>query len=381
MKSPDSVLLIATRQIGDVLLATPLLRSMRLAWPAARIDTLVFKHTSGVLVGNPDCDAIIESDEHPDSAGYRGLLRRIYRRYDLAVTTQAGDRGHLFAWLSARRRVGLVPDLGWQSAWKRTLCSSWAVLDNVHTHTVVQNLALAECMGIPSRYEVVAPDHDEDVLERLLPFAWQTTPYAVLHTHPMWRYKRWSDAGWRALLKYLAERGWRVVLTGGPGAGERDYCAAMAATRPNSTVNLAGVTSFSELAQLLRKARVYVGPDTVTTHLAAACGTPTVALYGPSNPVKWGPWPANCAQSSPGTCMPSPWRMHGKPWQHVGNVLLLQGDDDCVPCRGEGCEHHKNSDSQCLLRMPASQVIAALEYLLDTYPCAFSSSKPLRSVT
>ena len=91
-RPPTSVLLIATRLIGDVLLNTPLLRAMRRAWPDARIDVLVFKSTAGILAGNPDCDEIIRVDPRDDGAGKRRLARRLFRRYDLAVTTQGGDR-------------------------------------------------------------------------------------------------------------------------------------------------------------------------------------------------------------------------------------------------------------------------------------------------
>ncbi len=370
MKSPASVLLVATRQIGDVLLTTPLLRSMRRAWPSARIEVLVYSHKGGMLEGNPDCDAIIEVDEHPDWRGYRRLLRRIFRRFDLAVSTQANDRGHLFALLAARRRVGLIPDLGWQSAWKRAHCASWALLDNVYTHTVVQNLALVDGMGIPRQTAVVPPVGSEAALDALLAFDWRHVPFAVLHPYPMWRYKRWTDAGWRALLQNLVGRGWQVVLTGGPDAEERDYCAKLAALQPGIVTSLAGAIGFGVLAQLLRRAALYVGPDTATTHLAAACGTPTLAIFGPSNPVKWGPMPCDfSAQAGQGTL--SPWEMRAQPWQRVGNVLLLQGVGDCVPCREEGCDRHKNSDSRCLSDLPADQVIQALDSLLsNSNPCA-----------
>ncbi|MFZ1908708.1 MAG: LPS core biosynthesis protein, partial [Burkholderiales bacterium] len=115
---PRSLLLVAIRQIGDVLLATPLLRSLRQAYPDAVIDVLVYSDKGGMLEGNPDCNDVIAVDEHPDLRGTLRLLRRIYRRYELALTVQATDRAHFYAWLAAGRRVGLVPDLGPASAWK-----------------------------------------------------------------------------------------------------------------------------------------------------------------------------------------------------------------------------------------------------------------------
>ena len=132
--------------------------------------------------------------------------------------------------------------------------------------------------------------------------------------------------------------------------------------RPGVT-DLSGKLSLAELAELIRGARLYVGPDTSVTHIAAACGTPTVALFGPSNPVKWGPWPIGAADD------PSPWRMLGQPWQRKGNVALLQGVQPadlghCLPCRLEGCERHLGSESRCLTEMPADPVIAAARELL-----------------
>ena len=165
-KSPHSILLVATRQIGDVLLVTPLLRSLRAAYPRAVIDVLVYTDKGGMLEGNPDCNTVIAVDEHPDRHGYWQLLKRIFRRYDLAVTTQANDRGHVYAFLAARRRIGLVPDLRPSSRWKRASCSQWGVLDNVHTHTVVQNLRLADLLGIP-RHTAVVPPTSDDAQQRI----------------------------------------------------------------------------------------------------------------------------------------------------------------------------------------------------------------------
>ena len=84
---------------------------------------------------------------------------------------------------------------------------------------------------------------------------------------------------------------------------------------------------------------------------------PTVALFGPTNPVKWGPWPRTHTTDT------NPWRRWGS--QRNGNVALLQGTTPCVPCMLEGCERNVASFSDCLLGLPARKVIAALEAVLD----------------
>jgi lipopolysaccharide heptosyltransferase III len=346
------IVLLVLRRLGDVLLATPLMRSLRRAYPDATIDALVYAGQEAMLEGNPDCNAVIGVEPYPDRAAYVQLVRRMGRRYDLALTTQANDRSHVYAWLFARRRVGLVPDMRWSSAWKRVSCSAYAVLDDVSTHTVVQNLVLADLLGIPRHYEVVPPQ------TKKLPDL-PNEPYAVLHPYPKFNYKQWTPEGWKSLIAWLRGQGLRVVLSGGPDPKEKAYSAALASA---GVVNLTGKLPLAALSALYRKARLFVGPDTSTTHIAAACGVPTLALFGPTNPVKWGPWPAGYAG-------PNPYQRRGRPWQRAGNVILLQGVQPadlgrCVPCHLEGCERRITSFSRCLTEMPLDPVTAAAEQLL-----------------
>jgi heptosyltransferase-3 len=125
---------------------------------------------------------------------------------------------------------------------------------------------------------------------------------------------------------------------------------------PEGALNAAGKLTLGASACLVSRARIFVGPDTAMTHIAAALGTPTVALYGPTNPVKWGPWPRGHAPAA------NPWRRCGS--QQVRNVILLQGSGACVPCHHEGCERNIGSTSDCLQQLPAARVIAAVEHIL-----------------
>ena len=113
---------------------------------------------------------------------------------------------------------------------------------------------------------------------------------------------------------------------------------------------LDGQLDWPQLAGLLAQARVYVGPDTSVTHLAAAAGCPTVAVYGPTDPRLWGPWPAGGLDSA--------WDAAGT-LQRRGNVWLVQNPLPCVPCQLEGCERGLDSYSCCLDEIAAERVIAA----------------------
>jgi len=182
-------------------------------------------------------------------------------------------------------------------------------------------------------------------------------PYAVLHVYPKFAYKTWHAQGWVELAQWLNARGLRVLLTGSKDPDELAYVAQICKQLPPDAINLAGRLSLSQSACLLQGAKIYVGPDTVMTHMAAALGTPTVALFGPSNPVKWGPWPHGY------TSPRNPYQLRGT--QQVEKVILVQGAGECVPCMEEGCEHHIKSLSACLQTMPSQKVIAAVQTLLE----------------
>lgn len=357
MQPPQRVLLIVTRRIGDVLLTTPLLHSLRQAWPQAKIDVLVFCNTASVLRGNPAIHEIITVPEHPGFWQHLKLFFRLLRRYDLALSTLTGDKPTLYAWVAGKRRIGMLAAEKKQQ-WKRRLLTRSVIFDNLDTHTVLMNLKLVEALGIAPSYPVEAAWTPQDIarVAAILPFDVDVENYAVLHVYPKFAYKTWHVQGWVDLAQWLQVRGLRVVLTGSNAADELAYVADICSQLPANAVNLAGQLSLAESACLLSSANVYVGPDTVMTHIAAAVGVPSVALFGPSNPVKWGPWPQGYVQAK------NPYRLRGT--QRVERVILLQGPGDCVPCMEEGCERNIRSLSACLQNLPSANVIAAVQSLL-----------------
>jgi heptosyltransferase-3 len=348
---------VCTRRIGDVLLATPVVRSIKTAYPEAAIDMLVFEGTQGVVAANPDIRRIWTIIEHPPIGTHLKLLRSIRRRYDLAISVLAGDRPTFHAWIAGRYRVGtLLGDR--KSWWKRRLLDEWVPFDNLNTHTIAMNLRLLESLNVaPLATPVVSWRHEDEVLvRRLCPAVDGSRRYAVLHVSPKFVYKTWTVAGWEALGRWLADQGLTIAVTGGDAPDERACCDEVVRRLPDGSVNLVGQLGLPALGYLLSRAALYVGTDTAVSHMAAAVGAPTIALFGPSNPVKWGPWPKDFPLAV------SPWKTHGS--QRQGNVYLLQGEGDCVPCLGEGCDRHINSLSDCLQQLPAGRVIEAACLLL-----------------
>jgi len=335
------ILVIALRRLGDVLLTTPLIRSLRRAWPDAAIEALVFADTAGILDGNPDLSGVIAMPPRPSVGQSLALVTRLWRRYDLVVSTQTGDRPTFFAWVAGRKRVGLAHDTGLKSA-----ALHHGVSPSKGVHRVEQILRLADALGIARVPDLVAPN--ARAIDTL-----GGGDYAVIHAAPMFRYKQWTIAGWRVLAAVLAARGLKVVATGGPAAAERAYLDEVWTDGP--VQRLDGRLDWPQLAGLLGKARVFVGPDTSVTHLAAAAGCPTVALYGPTDARLWGPWPVGGLTSM--------WAATGA-IQRRGNVWLVQHAFPCTPCQLEGCERRLDSDSQCLIELAPRQVIEAVDQAL-----------------
>ena len=357
------ILVVATRQIGDVLLTTPLIHAARVRWPQATIAVLGFEGTLGMLQGNPDIDELIAT---PPRLGWRGfitLARRLWRSHDLALVTQPGDRAHLMGWIAARQRSGIIPERGPSNWWKKLLLvhavSSGG--DDGGVHVVREKLALLA----PWSPGGVAPGTVVPPSPAALPADIDSLLRAgaiVVHAPSMWPYKQWPLAHFRELVAQLLARGHQVVLTGSKGPRDQECVAALRdlAGAPD-LLDVSGRLDFNQLAGLLAKAALYIGPDTSVSHLAAACGLPVVVIFGPTNPQRWGPWPV-----SAGTRELFERSMQV---QRVGNVTLLQaGGLACVPCSKAGCEDLLQSRSDCLMAITPARVLAVIPDLIRDPP-------------
>lgn len=348
---PRSVLVIVTRRIGDVLLATPVVRSLKRAWPDARIDMLVFSSTAAAVSANPDVDQVRTISERPTLTQHIDFIVNLFRRYDCAISLVPGDRPTLYAFLAGRKRIGLLLNTQ-KERWKQRLLHAWVPYDLSAQHTLLAHLSVLRLINIAPVAEVVVGWRDDDqqrASHMLAPLNGRR--YIVLHLYPKFNYKMWRDEGWLKLASWINERGFALVLTGGNEHDELAYVERLARDMP-APLTLAGKLSLAQSACVLAGAHAYVGPDTALTHMAAALGVPTVALFGPTDPLQWGPWPKGHDATS-------------NPWQRLGdqasrNVRIVQGSAACVPCRHEGCARHIASYSDCLQHLPAMRVIQAL---------------------
>src|SRR5579864_1819286 len=149
------ILVVALRRLGDVLFATPLIAAIRAAWPQATIDALVFDDTAGILAGNPDLDGIVTVPVRRTALQGLALAFRLARRYDLAVSTQSGDRPIGFALIAGRRHVGPV-DRGLRGA-LRKLALTRSVVAEPGRHRLEEMHRIADVLGIARVGHLVCP--------------------------------------------------------------------------------------------------------------------------------------------------------------------------------------------------------------------------------
>jgi heptosyltransferase-3 len=372
---PKKVLFIATRQIGDVLVTTPLISQARELWPDAEFHFLGYRGKLDMLKGNPDIAQVIETSDRPKLNEYLALLFKLFQRYDLAIVTQPSDRAYFYGLAAAHRRVGVLgghpqglteqdkakkSKSDKQNAWKKAICLHTVDVDYFAQHVITEKLRLLEIFYRNPRdlfnkaISVTAPVGDP-VTPSIA--AQLHSPYVVVHPGPLTAYKRWPLSYWQTLLTWIVQQGWQVVLSASPAKQDlqlnHDIISLLDEKTRNNVINTAGLLSIPQAGTLIRGAIAYVGVDTSITHLAAACNTPTIALFGPTPPTNFGPWPN-------GFIGEQPYQLRARS-QTVGSVTILQGPGECVPCRKAGCEDRASSNSECLDQLDPSLVIEALQ--------------------
>jgi len=372
---PKKVLFIATRQIGDVLVTTPLISKARELWPDAEFHFLGYRGKLDMLKGNPDISEIIETADRPSFVEYLSLFNRLFQRYDLAIVTQPSDRAYLYGLLSAFRRVGVLgghpqgkDPMGSsktekQNAWKKFISIHNVTVDYFAQHVIAEKLRLLTVFyKNPNDLFKEAISVTPPLGEALAPLIASQLhqPYVVLHPGPLTAYKRWPLAYWQKLIEWLVQEGMQVVLSASAAKQDlqlnQDILSLLNQSDRKQVIDTAGKLSIPQAGTLLRGAALYIGVDTSITHLAAACNTPTIALFGATPPTNFGPWPN-------GFIGDQPYQLRART-QTVGCVTILQGPGECVPCRKAGCQDRTDSHSECLDLLEPSQVIEAAKQAL-----------------
>jgi N-acetylglucosaminyldiphosphoundecaprenol N-acetyl-beta-D-mannosaminyltransferase len=340
------ILIVQPGDIGDLVLSTPAIAALREAHPSAHITLLAPSHAAPVVEGTGLVDEIVTLERrHFNSSAalfMPGNLRRLLvlrrgGRYDALLffrqfTLRLGTIKYaLISFLSgARRRVGLQNGNGW------FLTDSIPDTGFGAKHQAQYWLDLVALLGAessPRPARIAVTDVELPPAGKRIVIHAGSGGYSPA--------RRWDVEKFAAVADSLhAEYNAQTVLVGGPD----DDSAAVSAAMQNQPHDLSGKTSLAELAGVISQADLFIGADSGVMHIAAAVGTPVVAVFGPSNHQAWGPWmpgtPSAIIRSAP-LCSPC---------SYVGHGIGLR----------EGCPART-----CMRMVTAEQVIDAARALLN----------------
>jgi heptosyltransferase-1 len=313
----QSILIVKLSSLGDVIHTLPAAQALRRRFPDAHLAWAVERSHAGVLRGQPFLDDLIEWNRGT-LRGWLDFIGRLRQTtWDTAVDFQGLQRSAIVTRLSgAKRRIGFGPGREHSHLWYNHRVTP----PKSPLHAVEKSLRLlvtlgASFEGLPLARKYLgrgeasgrgsAPAASEmfplpiGTAEREAVEAWldaeriDTTrkPLAILNPHCRKAANIWPAVRYSALAEKLAADGAEVVVTGGPIA--KSLCDEIAAPLGGRVHRADGVFTLLGSAELIRRANVFVTGDTGPMHIAAAVGTPIVALFGPADPLRTGPYAAD----------------------------------------------------------------------------------------
>ena len=288
---PKAVLIVCLRYLGDTLLLRPALRALRAAYPHARLDAVVTAGTACALDDCPDVSRVIEWPR-------RNLLREVAlaseigrSRYDWVIDFTGNDRSAL---------VALASRAGFRVAYDRPKLPAWSLRRAAYhfrprhrkskPHAVIQRLELLEACGVPSQGTHFGLQPREDALAAARQ-ALEGLPSKMFHAHVTSRdmQKAIPVGVVREVLAAAIERGYGVVVTGGPDEVERQHVKFCTEGLPNGKIRVFHELDWQGLVATISLCDRYWGADTAPAHIAAAFEKKMLIHYGPSRADHWHP--------------------------------------------------------------------------------------------
>jgi heptosyltransferase-3 len=338
----SKILVIQLGDIGDVVWAIPAFWSLKDAFPQAGLSVLVRNPNGDLLLDDLHIDKIFQVGQQSLFAGLQ-LLKNLRReKFDLLFDLRADDRGAFISFFSgAKIRAALYyRRLFWRNRAFTHLVDPPPQKERIlgaaeQSLKIIRGFAIKETTSTP---QIFAADKLKEKISKLLAEEKIETKYGWVSINPFsrWSYKELDMDKWRQLAFYIWQKyEMPMIITGSATQKQRADALAIAGRSP--IYNLAGKTTLREMAALLQMSRLHIGVDSAAPHIAAAVGTPTITIYGPSDWRDWAP-------------------------SGDGNLVVLP-DMDCSPCHKKGCDG--SGRSKCLDNLPVAKVQDAVEKMLS----------------
>ena len=334
------ILILKPSSLGDVIQALPVLRLLKLQIPAAEVFWWIDSALAPLLEGDPDLSGVVRFERRrwgkprywPELFQSVRSLRA--ERFDLIIDLQSLLRSGAIGWLAnGKQYIGLDDDReGANAFYDRAVPRA-----SFHTHAVDWYLSVLPALGLKVQKNFTWLPERAGV-SAAITTKWDINgkKWIALQPGARWQNKRWPVQNFSALVTLLAAGfpGVHFAILG----GKDDLALGETISRalPARCLNLCGATTLPEMIEWLRLTDLLVTNDTGPMHAAAALGKPVVALFGPTEPRRTGPY------------------------GQLQNVLRI--DLPCSPCLKPECHYEK--PEECLRAIPAETVARKVEQLL-----------------
>lgn len=349
------LLIVKPSSMGDVIHALPVAHAIKRVYPQSTIGWVIQNGLESFLECDPAIDEIIRisipstSDPNAAKGAYLaatkatvrelGRLRRIFRSkpYDVVLDMHASFRSGLISISNPDcRRYGLEDAKELNTFFQDQL----VCLDLSKPHAVDKNLAFLPGFGIEPAQEDFRLSLSSDVIrvaDKFLSNLNLPAGKMLVYANPAarWKTKMWFDDGWARLLRLVSDSLDAAILIGGGPADAGHIDRILNAAGSQWTINMAGKLNPVESAAVMSRCSAYVGVDSGPMHIAAFLGIPVVALFGPTDPAKVGPYSSQ-------------------------SKIVRKTELDCLACRKSACRN-----LICMNKITADEVFEALQFLLQ----------------
>jgi lipopolysaccharide heptosyltransferase I len=323
-----NILIVRLGALGDIVHAIPAAAALRRAFPGARLDWLVEAKHRAILDMVTALDRVVAIGR-PSVAGWTHAVRELRAtKYDLAIDLQGLMKSAVLARASGAARV--VGFSIWHLREKTARPFYSDVREAEGDHVIAKNLRLLEAAGVhDTTIEFPIADAPSAAVDQVRAAIGGGTRFALVNPGAAWPNKRWPAERFGEIAAFLRDAcALTPVVLWGPG---EEALAQAVVTASSGAAVLAPPTAIPDIVALARAAALFVSGDTGPLHLAMAAGTPSVGIFGPTDPVRNGAFTAD--------------------------DLTVSRYDAC------GCHYDRrcHQTDWCLASLPSSEVCAALQ--------------------
>jgi len=343
------ILILKPSSLGDVIQALPVLRLLKRHLPGSEIHWWIDSALASLLEGDPDLAAAVRFERRrwaspahwPEMWRSIGWLRA--QNYDWVIDLQCLARTGAFAWLA---NGGLLVGLDEPREGARGYYDIIVPRASFHTHAVDWYLAVLPRLGVPVDGNFTwLPERPE--VKDAVQAKWETRGFRWVALQPgaRWTNKRWPIESFVELTRHVATRYAEVHFAILGGTEDRLLGEAISRAVPDRCLNLAGQTSLLEMVEWLRLADLVVTNDTGPMHAAVALDKPIVALFGPTEPRRTGPYgrletviqhPLPCAPCLESRCA---WPQHTECLTAISPTMVLERVRSGLDAKGHSQDH------------------------------------------